>query len=52
MAENTDVVIIGGGAAGCSVAYYLSLAGVKATVIEREGPHNDRYAGGADYDGL
>ena len=37
MAENTDVVIIGGGAAGCSVAYYLSLAGVKATVIEREG---------------
>ena len=37
MAENTDVVIIGGGAAGCSVAYYLSLAGVKAMVIEREG---------------
>ena len=37
MAENTDVVIIGGGAAGCSVAYYLSLAGVKATVIEQEG---------------
>ncbi len=37
MAKNTDVVIIGGGAAGCSVAYYLSLAGVKATVIEREG---------------
>jgi len=37
VAENTDVVIIGGGAAGCSVAYYLSLAGVKATVIEKEG---------------
>ena len=37
MAENTDVVIVGGGAAGCSVACYLSLAGVKATVIEREG---------------
>ena len=37
MAENTDVVIVGGGAAGCSVAYYLSLAGVKATVIEKEG---------------
>ena len=32
-----DVVIVGGGAAGCAVAYYLSLAGVKATVIEREG---------------
>ena len=37
MANNIDVVIIGGGAAGCSVAYYLSLAGVKSTVIEREG---------------
>ena len=37
MAENTDVVIVGGGAAGCSVAYYLSLAGVNATVIEKEG---------------
>ena len=37
MAKNTDVVIIGGGAAGCSAAYYLSLAGVKATVVEREG---------------
>ena len=37
MAENTDVVIVGGGAAGCSVAYYLSLTGVKATVVEREG---------------
>ena len=37
MAETSEVVIVGGGAAGCSVAYYLALAGVKATVIEREG---------------
>ena len=37
MAETSDVVIIGGGAAGSAVAYYLSLAGVKATVVEREG---------------
>ena len=37
MAENRDVVIVGGGAAGCSVAYHLALAGVKSTVIEREG---------------
>ena len=37
MAETSDVVIVGGGAAGCSVAYYLALAGVKATVLEREG---------------
>ena len=33
----TDVAIIGGGAAGCAVAYYLAKAGVKATLIEREG---------------
>lgn len=37
MAETSDVVIVGGGSAGCSVAYYLALAGVKATVLEREG---------------
>ena len=37
MANNTDVAIVGGGAAGCSVAYYLSLAGIQATVIEKEG---------------
>ena len=37
MAETSEVVIVGGGAAGCSVAYYLALAGVKATVVEREG---------------
>lgn len=33
----TDVAIIGGGAAGCAVAYYLAKAGVKSTLIEREG---------------
>ena len=37
MNAGSDVVIVGGGAAGCSVAYYLGLAGVKSTVIEREG---------------
>ena len=37
MAQTSDVVIVGGGAAGCSVAYYLAQAGIKATVIEREG---------------
>ena len=37
MAQTSDVVIIGGGAAGCSVAYYLAQAGIKSTVIEREG---------------
>jgi glycine oxidase len=37
MKRSGDVVIVGGGAAGCAVAYYLAKAGVKATVIEREG---------------
>ncbi|MCI0438950.1 MAG: FAD-binding oxidoreductase [Chloroflexi bacterium] len=37
MAESTGIAIIGGGAAGCAVAYYLARAGVRATIIEREG---------------
>ena len=37
MPETTDVAIIGGGAAGCSVAYYLGEAGLTSTIIEREG---------------
>ena len=37
MPDTADVVIVGGGAAGCSTAYYLGLAGVKAIVIEGEG---------------
>jgi glycine oxidase len=37
MKQSYDVVIVGGGAAGCAVAYYLGKAGIKATVIEREG---------------
>jgi glycine oxidase len=31
----TDIVIIGGGVVGCAIAYYLSRAGVSATVVER-----------------
>ena len=37
MRDIGDVVIVGGGAAGCAVAYYLGQAGVRATLIEREG---------------
>ncbi len=31
-----DVVIVGGGASGCAVSYYLAKAGVKSTTIERD----------------
>ena len=37
MPESSDVVIIGGGVAGCATAHFLAEAGVKATIIEREG---------------
>ena len=36
MNNGSDVVIVGGGAAGCSVAYYLAQSGVRSTIIERE----------------
>ena len=34
--QTTDVVIIGGGVIGCSIAYQLSKMGVQVSVIERE----------------
>ena len=37
MPESTDVAIIGGGAAGCAVAFYLGEAGITSAIIEREG---------------
>lgn len=37
MRDSGDVVIVGGGAAGCAVAYYLGQAGMRATLIERDG---------------
>ena len=36
MPESTDVVVIGAGVVGCSVAYYLAREGVKVTLLERE----------------
>ena len=35
--NSTEVVIVGGGAAGCAVAYFLGVAGVSSTIVEREG---------------
>ena len=37
MAVTSDVVIIGGGATGCAVAYFLAKAGVKPTIMESQG---------------
>ena len=37
MIETSQVVILGGGVTGCSIAYYLAGEGVKSTVVEREG---------------
>jgi glycine oxidase len=37
MPESSEVVVVGGGVAGCATAYYLSRAGVKVTLIERDG---------------
>ena len=34
------IVVIGGGAAGCATAYYLSKAGARVTIVEREGVGN------------
>ncbi len=36
MHQSTDVAILGGGVIGCSIAYYLSKAGVQVSVLERE----------------
>ena len=33
--NGNDVIIVGGGAVGCATAYYLSKAGAKVTVIEK-----------------
>ena len=36
MPDTADVVVIGAGVVGCSVAYYLAREGVKVTLLERE----------------
>ncbi|HZR42309.1 MAG TPA: glycine oxidase ThiO [Ktedonobacteraceae bacterium] len=36
MSRTTDVLIIGGGVIGCSIAYFLRRAGVEVAIVERE----------------
>ncbi|MEE9198944.1 MAG: FAD-dependent oxidoreductase, partial [Dehalococcoidia bacterium] len=37
MERSADVVIVGGGIVGCSAAYFLSEAGAKVLIVERDG---------------
>lgn len=36
MSSKPEVVIIGGGAVGCSIAYHLSKQGVPSLIIEKD----------------
>ena len=36
MTLTTDVIVVGAGVVGCSVAYYLASSGAKVTLLERE----------------
>ncbi|MBI4336731.1 MAG: FAD-dependent oxidoreductase [Chloroflexi bacterium] len=48
MSKGADVVVAGGGAAGCCIAYLLSKAGLQVTLVEREavGSHSSGFAFG------
>ena len=48
MPDTYDVAIVGGGAAGSAAAYYLTRAGVKTVLIERDGvgAHASGYSAG------
>ena len=50
MAESSDVVVVGGGIAGVSTAYYLAQAGVGVTLIEKDSVGS--HASGFAYGGL
>ena len=36
MSDNADVIVVGAGVVGCSVAYYLSQSGAMVTLLERD----------------
>ena len=36
MAETSDVVVVGAGVVGCSIAYYMASRGLSVTILERE----------------
>ena len=43
--EGTDVIVVGGGVAGCAMAYALANDGRDVTVIERDLSEPDRIVG-------
>ena len=46
--RNSEVIVIGGGVAGCSTAFFLAQEGVKCTIVEQEsvGSHASGFAFG------
>ena len=50
MTDSSEVVVIGGGAAGCAAALYLAESGIRTTVVERQGVAS--YASGYSAGGL
>ncbi|MEX0761480.1 MAG: FAD-dependent oxidoreductase [Dehalococcoidia bacterium] len=48
--SSPDVVVVGGGVAGCAVAYELAKAGAKVTIVERDGIGS--HASGFSWGGL
>ncbi len=36
MSKSKDVIVIGAGAIGCSIAYHLGRRGISARVVDRE----------------
>ena len=49
MGKSNDVIIVGGGVIGCSIAFHLAKLGVSVTLLERDliGTHASRVGGGA-----
>ena len=45
MSKNTDVIFVGGGVIGCSIAYQLAKQGMSATVLAAAAVRSRRFMG-------